>query len=203
MFSIILQTESAESFFDSPWWRFATLMTKAVLVAMWLALVFWTYKDAKRRISDQLMIGVSVVTSLVFPYVGTLFYTILRPPEYLEDVLERDLEIRAREMEIVGAADLCPACRTPVRNDFLVCPKCRRQLKTACRKCEKPLDPDWRVCPYCETENKMASASRPPAKAAASQTTKPSEKTAAKPEDRKASGAKAKTPVAGEDELFA
>lgn len=152
---LILQadaTEGGESFFDSPWWNFATLMTKALLVAMWLALVFWTYKDAKRRITDPLMIGVAVATSLIFPYVGTLFYTILRPPEYLEDVLERDLEIRAREQELVGGAARCPACRTPVRDEFLVCPKCRRKLKERCAACDRPLDQSWRVCPYCESE---------------------------------------------------
>lgn len=152
---IILQagsTEAEGSFFDSPWWKFATLMTKALLVALWLAMVFWTYKDAKRRIDDRLTIGVAVVTSLVFPYIGTLFYIILRPPEYLDDVLERDLEIRAREQQLVGGANRCPACRTPVRDDFLVCPKCRRRLKEQCATCGKPLDSSWRVCPYCETE---------------------------------------------------
>jgi hypothetical protein len=149
-------TEGTESFFDSPWWKFATLMSKAVLVALWLALVFWTYKDARRRITDPLMIGVAVLTSLLFPYVGTLFYIILRPPEYLEDVLERELEIKARELEVSGAASRCPACRAPVRDDFLVCPKCRWQLKTACRKCARPLDPTWQVCPYCEAEVRPA-----------------------------------------------
>jgi hypothetical protein len=152
---LILQaeaTEGASSFFDSPWWKFTTMMAKAMLVAMWLALAFWTYKDARRRITDPLMIGVAVATSLVFPYVGTLFYVILRPPEYLEDVLERDLEIRAREQELVGGANRCPACRAPVRDDYLVCPKCRRELKVSCSSCSKPLDPSWKICPYCATE---------------------------------------------------
>ena len=152
---IILQagsTEGSESFFDSPWWRFASLMARAVFVALWLALVFWTYKDAKRRLTDPLMIGVAVATSLVFPFIGTLFYIILRPPEYLEDVLERDLEIRAREQELVGGAGRCPACRAPVRDDFLVCPKCRRQLRVRCTTCDKPMEESWKVCPYCETE---------------------------------------------------
>jgi len=153
---LILQAETAEStsFFDSPWWKFTTMMSKALLVAMWLALAFWTYKDAKRRITDPMMIGVAVATSLIFPFIGTLFYVILRPPEYLEDVLERDLEIRAREQELVGGANRCPACRVPVRDDYLVCPKCRRELKVACSSCAKPLDPSWKICPYCATEVK-------------------------------------------------
>lgn len=163
---LILQAETTDStsFFDSPWWKFTTMMSKAMLVAMWLALAFWTYKDAKRRVTDPMMIGVAVATSLIFPYVGTLFYVILRPPEYLEDVLERDLEIRAREQELVGGANRCPACRTPVRDDYLVCPKCRRELKVACASCAKPLDPSWKVCPYCA--NEIGGARKAPAKRA-------------------------------------
>ncbi len=164
MFRIILQTSTnggSSGFFDSPWWQFASLMTWAVLIGLWLALVFWTYKDAKRRLTDPLMIGISVVVSLVFPYVGPIFYMILRPPEYLEDVLERDLEIKAKELAISGAADRCPACRTPVREDFLICPKCRRQLKLACRKCGRPLDPAWRACPYCATELSAVAGTSP------------------------------------------
>lgn len=160
--TLILQaggsTGGSDSFFDSPTWKFASLMTRAVLVGLWLALVFWTYKDAKRRLEDRLMIGVAVATSLIFPYVGTLFYAILRPPEYLEDVLERELEIKARELEIVGAADRCPACHRPVMADYLICPHCRRQLKTACRNCSRPLDPSWKVCPYCASEVKVTPA---------------------------------------------
>jgi hypothetical protein len=152
---ILLQTnaaEGAESFFDSPWWNFITLMTRAVLVALWLALVYWTYKDAKRRISDPLMIGISVATSFIFPYIGTLFYAILRPPEYLEDVEERELEIQAKRLEMSGASARCPSCRVPVMEDYLVCPNCRQQLKVACNSCGKPMEPAWGLCPFCATE---------------------------------------------------
>lgn len=155
MHFLVLQTETTDSsgvLFGFLTLSFLIMLAQVLLVALWLALVFWTYKDAKRRITDPLLLVVAVATSLIFPFVGTLFYTILRPPEYLEDVLERDLEIRAREQELVGGGNRCPACRMPVRDDFVVCPKCRRQLKQLCGKCSKPLDPSWRVCPYCETD---------------------------------------------------
>lgn len=152
---IIAQTDAAqeaESFFDSPWWEFTTLITKAVLVALWLALVYWTYKDAKRRISDPLMIGIAVATSFIFPYLGTLFYVILRPPEYLEDVEERELEIQARKLEVAAITPRCPSCQQPVKDEYLVCPNCRQGLKVACKSCGKPIDPGWRACPYCAVE---------------------------------------------------
>ena len=33
------------------------------------------------------------IMALVFPFVGALVYTILRPPEYLDDVRERELAL--------------------------------------------------------------------------------------------------------------
>ena len=75
-----------------------------MVVVLWLSLVFWTLKDGRKRIEDKLIIAVAVLTSLVFPFIGTLVYTILRPSEYLSDVRERELEMRAMEQELhVGA----------------------------------------------------------------------------------------------------
>ena len=74
----------------------------------------------------------------------------LRPPEYLSDVRERELEIRAMERRL-GADQVCPYCRNPADPSFLSCPHCGTKLKNACRRCKSPLDPEWRLCPYCET----------------------------------------------------
>mgnify|MGYP003379717751 CR=1 FL=1 len=41
--------DSLSSFFDSPIWKFISWMLIAFLVLMWLALVVWVYKDARRR----------------------------------------------------------------------------------------------------------------------------------------------------------
>src|SRR5439155_285162 len=51
------------------------------LVVIWVALVYWTYSDATRRLDDPLLIGCATVASL-FPFIGTVVYTIVRPPEY-------------------------------------------------------------------------------------------------------------------------
>lgn len=161
---ILLQADGdgGTSIFDSRWVDFGMTMAKVFIVAMWLALVFWTYKDARRRISDPVMVWLAVAAALLFPYAGALFYTILRPPEYLDDMLERELEIRARELEIAGGSHRCPGCEMPVRDDFLICPNCRQRLKASCGKCGRPLDPAWQVCPYCE--NTVRGAARTPVK---------------------------------------
>src|SRR5213592_3679251 len=123
-----------------------------VLIVIWAALVFWTYADARRRIDDPMLIGCATAASL-FPFVGTIVYMIVRPPEYLDDVRERELEMQAAEARLAELGyHLCPHCDHEVEKDFLRCPNCMRKLKDPCKTCGKPLDPTWKICPFCESE---------------------------------------------------
>ena len=76
---------------------------------------------------------------------------LFRPPEYLEDVRERELEIKAIESRLGGPEVRCKVCGCEVEPDFLVCPVCTTKLRSACTECNRPLEPAWQVCPYCET----------------------------------------------------
>src|ERR1700733_5799113 len=119
------------------------------LVVIWLALVYWTYADARRRIADPLLVGCATLASL-FPFVGTLVYMIVRPPEYLDDVREREMEIQAAEARLAEVGNrLCPDCDDEVEENFLRCPNCMRKLNDPCPVCGKPLDPMWKICPFC------------------------------------------------------
>ena len=123
-----------------------------VLVVMWLATIYYTYADARRRIEDPLLVGCATAAAL-FPFVGTIVYMIVRPPEYLEDQRERELEIQAAEARLhEHDVHFCPHCGYQVEKAFLRCPSCLRKLKDPCQVCGKPLDPEWRLCPYCEGE---------------------------------------------------
>ena len=122
------------------------------LIVVYFALIYWTYLDAKRRIEDPVLIACATAAS-VFPFVGTVVYTILRPPEFLEDREERELELRAAELRLRQLIEQsCPHCEYPIERNYLRCPNCERRLRNPCRKCRKPLDPKWGICPYCETE---------------------------------------------------
>lgn len=126
------------------------------LVVVWLALIYWTYLDARRRMEDPVLIAAATAAS-IFPFVGTVVYTIVRPPEYIEDRQERELEIRASELRVRQLIEQsCPHCEYPVERTYLRCPNCERRLRNPCRKCRKPLDPRWAICPYCETEVRRA-----------------------------------------------
>jgi hypothetical protein len=122
------------------------------LVVIWLALIYWTYADARRRIADPMLVGCAAAASL-FPFVGTIIYMIVRPPEYLDDVRERELEMQAAEARLAELGyHLCPHCDYEVERDYLRCPNCMRKLKDSCVACSRPLDPSWQVCPFCEAE---------------------------------------------------
>ncbi len=134
-----------------------------MLVVVWLALIVFTYLDARRRIKDPFLIGCATLASFI-PYLGTAIYAIVRPPEFLEDAHERELEIKAAELRVRELTEhSCPGCGFPVEHDFLRCPECQRRLKQPCPSCHKPVDPSWALCPYCETA--LAERERPRRKA--------------------------------------
>jgi Double zinc ribbon len=122
-----------------------------MLVVLWLALIVYTYLDARRRISDPFLVACATVASF-FPYIGTAVYAIVRPPEFLEDAHERELEIKAAELRVRQLKEqTCPNCEYPVEKNYLRCPNCQGRLKDPCPTCKKPVDPRWGLCPYCET----------------------------------------------------
>jgi hypothetical protein len=152
---------TASDFFSSGTWLVARNLLILFAVVFWLSLGYWVYKDARRRIEDSWLVATATVVGLIPPYLGPFVYMLFRPPEYLEDVRERELEIRAMEERLQG--DLrCPVCRNPVEASFLACPVCTTKLKQACVTCKAPLEAIWQVCPYCETPIESTSLSSLP-----------------------------------------
>jgi hypothetical protein len=138
-------------FFSTDTWHLVRNLAILFVAIFWLAVAVWVYKDARRRIEDPWLVAMATLIGLVPPFVGALIYLLLRPPEYLEEVRERELEIRAME-ERLATRDLhCPVCRAQVEATYLVCPVCTTKLKQACVSCKAPLEALWQVCPYCET----------------------------------------------------
>jgi RNA polymerase subunit RPABC4/transcription elongation factor Spt4 len=141
---------SVHDFFHSSTWYVIRNLGLLLVVVFWVATIYWVYKDARRRIGDPLLVWVSTALGII-PFIGPLIYMLFRPPEYLEDVRERELEIKAMEKRL-GNRDLhCPVCRAEVEEDFLICPVCTTKLRQSCVSCNRPLEPLWQVCPYCET----------------------------------------------------
>ena len=131
-----------------------------LLVVVYLALIVWTFLDARRRIEDSWLVACATAASL-FPFVGAMIYSILRPPEFIEDRKERELEIRASQLRVKQLGEQsCPNCEYPVERNYLRCPNCEARLKDPCPTCQKPIDPRWAMCPYCETPVRSRQAER-------------------------------------------
>ena len=140
----------ASDFFNSEEWLVIRNVTLFFVVVFWLASAYWVYKDARRRIDDPWLLAMAVALGIFPPFIGPLLYMFFRPPEYLEDIRERDLEIRAME-DSMDVAERCPVCRAAIEPTFLACPVCTTKLKDSCRRCKAPLEPLWQMCPFCET----------------------------------------------------
>jgi hypothetical protein len=146
-----LTASGAFDFFSTGTWTIVRNLAILFVAVFWLAVAVWVYKDARRRIDDPWLVAMATLIGLVPPFVGALVYLLLRPPEYLEEVRERELEIRAMEDRLANRNLHCPVCRAQVEATFLVCPVCTTKLKQACVNCKAPLEALWQVCPYCET----------------------------------------------------
>src|SRR3954463_10758851 len=138
-------------FFNSGTWLVIRNLAIFFVAVFWLASAYWVYKDARRRIGDPWLVAMATLLGLVPPFIGPLVYLFFRPPEYLEDVRERELEIRAMEERLGGGGAPCPVWRGAVGPESLICPVCTTKLRQACVPCKQPLEPLWQVCPYCET----------------------------------------------------
>ena len=142
---------SVHNFFHSATWALIEAALVLLVLVFWGATVFWVWKDARRRIEDMLLVRAATLLGAIPPFIGPLVYMLFRPPEYLDDVRERELEIRAIESRLGGHNLHCTVCGCAVDPDFLVCPVCTTKLRQACTECSRPLEPSWQVCPYCAT----------------------------------------------------
>ena len=137
---------------------FITLGTNlcAVFYIVFLcALVFWIWRDAKRRGAMAVFWAIATVPFSVFTW---LIYMIVRPPETLEELQERDTEIAAREAELAMYGSTCPNCFKPVQPDYLICPTCMKKLKKSCDTCGRAINTSYSVCPYCKAKQSPSEA---------------------------------------------
>ncbi|MEN4011125.1 MAG: zinc ribbon domain-containing protein [Chloroflexota bacterium] len=120
----------------------------AFLAALWLSLIFWTYRDIRSRARDPLVriLALLVVTILFLP--GILIYIILRPARTLDDEYQRSLEEETL-LQNIEEIPLCPGCTRRTQADWQLCPNCHTRLKKPCRGCGRLMDLAWNLCPYC------------------------------------------------------
>ena len=127
---------------------FAIGFSAAFLVALWLSLIFWAYRDIRIRTRDGFMriLAVIIVALLFLP--GILIYLVLRPARTLEEDYQHSLEEEAL-LQTIEDLPVCPGCNRKVESDWIACPNCHTRLKKTCQNCGKVIDLSWNLCPYC------------------------------------------------------
>jgi hypothetical protein len=145
---------------DGQWEKWAIVagvVVGAYLAVMWIAALYWVYRDAAQRSRDPIAHYLAVGAVLLFNLPGLLLYLILRPKTTLTERYEQQLEAEALLHEIRDQPS-CPQCRRRIGEDFLTCPYCRTSLRMACESCSRALAFGWVVCPYCGADREVAAA---------------------------------------------
>jgi RNA polymerase subunit RPABC4/transcription elongation factor Spt4 len=122
----------------------------AFLVAIWLSLIIWTYRDISARTKDHLIRLLAAVVVAVLFIPGIAVYLILRPRHTLEEEYQMTLEEEAM-LQAIEESQLCPGCGRRVKENWMVCPNCHTKLKKNCHQCGKLMELPWHLCPYCGT----------------------------------------------------
>jgi RNA polymerase subunit RPABC4/transcription elongation factor Spt4 len=127
-----------------------TAFAAAFLIALWISLVVWTYRDIRARTRDPLIQTLAALLVAVLNLPGVLVYLILRQPRTLEEEYQRTLEEEAL-LQALEDLPLCPGCERRVKEDWQVCPNCHTKLKKTCHNCSKFMELSWNICPFCGT----------------------------------------------------
>jgi len=125
-----------------------TAFFSAFTVALWIALVIWTFRDMRARARDAFAQLLAALMVLVLGPFGIILYLILRPRETLAEKYERSLEEEAL-LQDIEERQICPGCKQPIESDFMLCPVCHTRLRRPCIHCGRLIHPRWSVCPYC------------------------------------------------------
>jgi RNA polymerase subunit RPABC4/transcription elongation factor Spt4 len=131
----------------------------AIIVAFWIGLAIWTFRDIRSRSSDVFAWILATLLVLISGPIGILLYLLLRPKDTLATVYDRQLEEEALLREIT-LRRACPGCKSVAEADWLVCPMCRTELRRSCPDCGRPMELNWVVCPFCAEP--VAAAARAP-----------------------------------------
>ena len=136
----------------------------AYIIALWFALVAWTFRDIEARSRSVFTQVFSTLLVVLFFVPGLLLYLILRPKETLDQAFQRALE-EEYLLQDLDDLPLCPGCQRTVDPEFVLCPHCQTGLRGPCSACSRLIDLRWDVCPYCSVPVDRAALGAPPSSA--------------------------------------
>jgi RNA polymerase subunit RPABC4/transcription elongation factor Spt4 len=120
----------------------------AFIVALWLSLIIWTFRDIRSRSKDPLIRILALLVTAVLFLPGVIIYFILRPAHTIEEEYQKALEEEAL-LQNIETKPICPGCSRRIQEDWVACPSCHTRLKKKCSHCGKLMELPWKICPYC------------------------------------------------------
>lgn len=135
--------------------QFSVALIGAFTVALWFALVIWTYRDSVLRSRNPMMQVFSTLIVVLFFIPGVVIYMLLRPRETLDEKQQRwiEEEYLAQELDDIT---ICPSCNHVAKDEWIYCPTCRYQLRRACQSCGRLVESGWAVCAFCGAAQREA-----------------------------------------------
>lgn len=122
------------------------------MILLWIAAAYWAFRDMRDRTENPVLPFLATGLIILFlPFLfplGIVIYRVVRPPERLGDVYERNLAEEALLAE-VEAIKTCRSCDRRVDAEWIICPWCRQRLKRVCPNCERLVGLDWSLCAWC------------------------------------------------------
>jgi len=136
----------------------------AYFFIIWIAIIIWVIKDVSNRTNNIFLQIISLLIVIFLTPFWVFLYLLIRPgrtifEKYYEDVeenlniLSRIIEQREEQQKENELTD-CPNCNYEIQKDFIICPNCKKSLKSQCIECKKEIHDNWKVCPYCTTKQK-------------------------------------------------
>lgn len=103
----------------------------AVFLSIWLFMLGYVYRDAKRRgMHPALWTLLVLILSPAYLFIGLIIYMLVREP----------------------LPYTCPQCAATVSARFNFCPSCKYNLHPACPQCQREVSDTDKFCPFCATE---------------------------------------------------
>ena len=98
--------------------RIGLTIITAYLVALWIASIWWAFRDIRSRTTDIFLQIAATLLVAVFSFAGLLIYVILRPTKTLAQLYEESLEEEAF-LQGIQVHNSCPVCKQRVEGDFI------------------------------------------------------------------------------------
>ncbi len=105
---------------------FPVIIVLSLIIIIPFIIGIYVYRDANRRGMNAILWA--LVAAAAPALIGVIIYLLVRG----------------------SYSDLrCQKCDSPVKEQFVVCPKCGTKLRASCPNCATPVETDWKVCPKC------------------------------------------------------